>query len=73
MQTEVQSLAVKTEGDSVIVNVPWEHANSFQTYLRGQGIETVLCADVRTREAHLEFPSGTIPATVQSALDRLGA
>ena len=54
-----ERLKVRTEGEKVLVDVPWAHAEAFHAYLRRQGVEAILCADPAEHRAWLELPPGT--------------
>ena len=56
--------------DRLIVPVPWNRAEAIQTYLRRRGVDSTLCLDARTREAHLELHTNAGVEAVQALLDR---
>ena len=68
--TPDQMMRPAWERDRLIVPVPWNRAEAIQTYLREHEVESTLCLEPMTREAHLELHTKMGVDTVQSLLDR---
>ena len=69
MQLIVEQPKVRVEGEKVVVEVPWDHADGFHAYLRRQGIEAVLCLNPAEKEAHLELPAWADPEAIGRDLE----
>jgi hypothetical protein len=58
------------ERDRLIVPVPWNRAEAVQTYLRDRDVNSTLCLEPMTRDAHLELHTTMGAEAVQALLDR---
>jgi hypothetical protein len=58
------------EQDRLIVPVPWNRAEAIQSYLREHDVESTLCLEPMTRDAHLELHTNRGADAVQALLDR---
>jgi hypothetical protein len=59
MQPETPPLQprLRPEGDKLIIDVSWDHADALQAHLRERGFSATLVADAPEHQASLELPA----------------